>query len=196
MSRTGVGLVLVSLFGGFLLQAQQSGSQNVMPENASAQGASPEAATVVPRLVQFSGVLTDAAQRVATGSVALTFSFYQFPERAAATGWSGRAAACASIGRALRAEGVGCRHARRQACFGVRHGNRSKRERCFIRVSCGDEDYRHRSAPKRIGPAFGRRIRNHQLHSDLDEWNQPRKLGFFSDRRQSRRKHEDACDPA
>jgi len=36
--------------------------------------------TVVPRLVQFSGAVTDASGKVATGAVAITFSLYALQE--------------------------------------------------------------------------------------------------------------------
>jgi len=60
---------------GVSIQAQQEGATN-SNSAASAQAAG----TVVPRLVRFSGAVTDATGKPALGAVQITFSLYTLPE--------------------------------------------------------------------------------------------------------------------
>jgi hypothetical protein len=82
-TRVVVLLALVSLFASLSGQAQQSGSPAATGTNTAAAEAArssgstqPASGTVVPRLVQFSGTVTDASGKAATGMVAITFSLY------------------------------------------------------------------------------------------------------------------------
>jgi hypothetical protein len=80
-TRVGVCAGVVLLLGGFGLQAQESAPQATAGQSASAATATATAAgTVVPRLVQFSGAVTDSAGKPALGPVLVTFSLYALQE--------------------------------------------------------------------------------------------------------------------
>ena len=82
MTRALALAVVVLVFGVFSLQAQDSASQNTARESSEPMVTTVDSATgtVVPRLVQFSGVIRDAAGKPATGTVAATFSLYELQE--------------------------------------------------------------------------------------------------------------------
>ena len=68
MKATGILVLagLVSVFGSLRAAARQSTAPSSLPASG----------TVVPRLVQFSGTVTDASGKAATGTVVITFSLY------------------------------------------------------------------------------------------------------------------------
>ncbi len=74
------------LFGVCCSSAWPLGPQAAAGDTASAQStvdtttAAPSGGTVVPRLVEFSGVATDAAGKPASGTVTITFSLYELQE--------------------------------------------------------------------------------------------------------------------
>ncbi|HEV2177739.1 MAG TPA: hypothetical protein VGW33_11140 [Terriglobia bacterium] len=72
---TGVGMLLfVDLgFVGQQPQATEDRSDHVLVTAL-------KEAAVVSRIIRFSGIVKDAGGRVATGTIALIFSLYQFPE--------------------------------------------------------------------------------------------------------------------
>jgi hypothetical protein len=73
----------VLFLAGLCLQARPLNPQGLSADNAGAQApasTSSNAATVVPRLVQFSGTVTDSSGKPATGTVAITFSLYELQE--------------------------------------------------------------------------------------------------------------------
>ncbi|HEV2425724.1 MAG TPA: hypothetical protein VGZ29_12925 [Terriglobia bacterium] len=61
---------VVLAFGGLGAEAGQS----------TAAAAQPSSGTVVPRLIQFSGLVRDASGKTATGTVAITFSLYELED--------------------------------------------------------------------------------------------------------------------
>jgi len=80
-------LAQVSAWGVLCARAHPPGpqaatQQNVAPAPALASETAtlPASETVVPRLVQFSGTITDASGKPATGAVAITFSLYTLQE--------------------------------------------------------------------------------------------------------------------
>ncbi len=79
LTRVWVWLGVACLLGGVYLEAQDASPQTT-PSGEAASAASAGAGTVVPRLVQFSGVIKDAAGKPATGTVAATFSLYELQE--------------------------------------------------------------------------------------------------------------------
>ncbi len=69
----------VLLFGGFCSLSWTLTPQTAAGDSAATQAAAATASsagTVVPRLVQFKGVVTDSSGKAATGTVAITFSLY------------------------------------------------------------------------------------------------------------------------
>ena len=75
-------MVVVCLFGTLGLRAQKTTSfASSGQDGAAASTSSPSAQdSVVPRLIQFSGVVKESTGKLVTGSTTLTFSLYQFPE--------------------------------------------------------------------------------------------------------------------
>jgi len=62
------------------LPGQQPATGSATGANATPPAVGNSSGTVVPRLVQFSGVVTDATAKPATGTVAVTFSLYELQE--------------------------------------------------------------------------------------------------------------------
>ena len=73
---------VVLLFGIFCLQAQDSTPQNTAGESSRpmATTTGSTTGTVVPRLVQFRGTVTDATGKAASGRVPVMFSLYELQE--------------------------------------------------------------------------------------------------------------------
>jgi hypothetical protein len=73
-------LTVAFLFAASPLRAQQENSVTTGSQSMSVSTPAPSSDSVVPRLIQFSGVVKDSTGKVVTGTAALTFSLYQLPD--------------------------------------------------------------------------------------------------------------------
>jgi len=80
MKRAYLASLWVICMGWNLAVANPQNSTTPASEAASTAATPGNAGTVVPRLVEFSGTITDSAGKPATGNVAATFSLYQLDE--------------------------------------------------------------------------------------------------------------------